>query len=69
MSAVERVDEVYLWMQGLSDYSQPPLLDVAQYIDFFRQILEVRHNVVPILVLVLINHRDSLSSMKNELPG
>ena len=68
MGVVERVDKVYLWLQGLSEYCQPPLLDVAQYIDLFRQILEVRRTVFH-PVPILINHRDSLFCMNNELLG
>ncbi|CAA7265830.1 unnamed protein product [Cyclocybe aegerita] len=37
---VERDDDVYLCMQPLWEYDDPPLLTVAHYIDLFRQILE-----------------------------
>ena len=40
-SGIQRDGEVYLCMQGLFEYNEPPLLTVAHYIDFFRQILEV----------------------------
>ncbi|KDR84956.1 hypothetical protein GALMADRAFT_204580 [Galerina marginata CBS 339.88] len=40
LRAVERDDKVYLCMQRLSEYNQPPLVNVAHYIDFFRQVLE-----------------------------
>ncbi|KAF8960990.1 hypothetical protein BDZ97DRAFT_1266200 [Flammula alnicola] len=35
--AVEREDYVFLCMQRLSEYNQPPFINVAHYIDFFRQ--------------------------------
>jgi len=38
--SVEKVDNVYLCLQQLSEYNQPPLMSVAHYIDFFRQMLE-----------------------------
>jgi hypothetical protein len=41
LEAVERADNVYLCLKRLSEYNQPPLVKVTQYIDFFRQILEV----------------------------
>ena len=41
LAAVERADDVYLCLKRLSEYNQPPLVKVAHYIDFFRQILEV----------------------------
>ena len=41
LEAVERGELVYLCMQRLLEYNQPPLLTVAHYIDFFRQVLEV----------------------------
>ncbi|KIM48234.1 hypothetical protein M413DRAFT_225673 [Hebeloma cylindrosporum] len=40
LEAVERGELVYLCMQPLLEYNQPPLLTVAHYIDFFRQVLE-----------------------------
>jgi hypothetical protein len=42
LAAVERGDYVYLCMKQLSEYDDPPLLTVEHYIDFFRQVLEVR---------------------------
>ncbi len=42
LSAVERNDRVYLCIRGLCKYDNPPLTTVAQYIDFFRQVLEVK---------------------------
>lgn len=41
LEAVEKGELVYLCMQRLLEYNQPPLLTVAHYIDFFRQVLEV----------------------------
>lgn len=41
LATVERADHVYLCLKRLSEYNQPPLVTVAHYIDFFRQILEV----------------------------
>ncbi|KAF5374146.1 hypothetical protein D9615_008826 [Tricholomella constricta] len=38
--AVERGDNVYLCMERLNPYDQPPFKTVANYIDFFRQMLE-----------------------------
>lgn len=55
MSIVERADQVYLCMEGLSEFGQPPLLNVAQYLDFFRQILEVRHKVA--YTATILNNR------------
>ena len=40
--AIEKDGQVYLFLQRLSNYIKPPLLNVAHYIDFFRQVLEVR---------------------------
>ncbi|KAF8807370.1 hypothetical protein BYT27DRAFT_7255987 [Phlegmacium glaucopus] len=40
LRAVERADDVYLCLQRLSEYNQPPLIRVSHYIDFSRQILE-----------------------------
>jgi len=31
---------VYLFMERLNEFNAPPMKTVAQYIDFFRQILE-----------------------------
>jgi hypothetical protein len=45
LSAVERNDRVYLCIQGLCKYDNPPLTTVAQYIDFFRQVLEVNPQI------------------------
>jgi hypothetical protein len=39
--AVERGDNVFLCMERLMEYNQPPFRTVANYIDFFRQVLEV----------------------------
>ncbi|KAG6844403.1 hypothetical protein H0H87_007162 [Tephrocybe sp. NHM501043] len=39
--AIERKDNVYLCMEQLNPCDQPPFKTVANYIDFFRQILEV----------------------------
>ena len=41
LCAVERGDEVYLCMEPLIKYNLPPFRTVANYIDFFRQTLEV----------------------------
>ncbi|KAG6909234.1 hypothetical protein DXG01_001416 [Tephrocybe rancida] len=38
--AVERKDDVYLCMERLHHYDQPSFKTVANYVDFFRQILE-----------------------------
>ncbi|KAG6860755.1 hypothetical protein C0995_007873 [Termitomyces sp. Mi166 len=38
--AVERDDNVYLCMERLNPFDQPPFKTVSDYIDFFRQILE-----------------------------
>ncbi|KAG5642309.1 hypothetical protein DXG03_003029 [Asterophora parasitica] len=38
--AVEREDAVYLFMERLNPYDQPPFKTVANYVDFVRQILE-----------------------------
>ncbi|PPR05714.1 hypothetical protein CVT26_008955 [Gymnopilus dilepis] len=38
--AIEKDGQVYLFLQRLSNYNKPPLLNVAHYIDFFRQVLE-----------------------------
>ncbi|KAF8168134.1 hypothetical protein B0H34DRAFT_792774 [Crassisporium funariophilum] len=40
LRAVERGEYVYLCMQRLHEYNQPDLTTVAQYLDFYRQILE-----------------------------
>jgi len=40
LSAVERDDNVFLCMERLIEYNQPPFKTVANYIDFFRQTLE-----------------------------
>lgn len=40
---VERGDWVYVCMEQLSEYNQPPLVTVEHYIDFFCQVLEVRY--------------------------
>ncbi|KAF8905551.1 hypothetical protein CPB84DRAFT_1771703 [Gymnopilus junonius] len=40
LRAIEKDDQVYLFLQGLSQYNKPPLINVAHYIDFFRQVLE-----------------------------
>ena len=50
LRTVEKVDNVYLCLQQLSEYNQPPLMSVAHYIDFFHQILEVFH---PLFLIVL----------------
>lgn len=42
LCAVERGDRVFLCMQRLVEYDQPPLKTIANYIDLFRQLLEVR---------------------------
>ena len=44
LRTVERVDNVYLCLQQLSEYNQPQLMSVTHYIDFFRQMLEVFHH-------------------------
>lgn len=41
LCAVEREDRVFLCMERLNPYDEPPFQTVANYIDFFRQILEV----------------------------
>lgn len=41
LSAVEREDVVFLCMERLMDYDQPSFETVANYIDFFKQTLEV----------------------------
>jgi hypothetical protein len=41
LCAVERDEDVYLCMDPLVEFDQPPMRTVANYIDFFRQILEV----------------------------
>lgn len=45
LHAVERGDFVFLCMQRFSAYNKPPLVTVAHYIDFFRQVLEVGHRL------------------------
>ncbi|KAF9468749.1 hypothetical protein BDZ94DRAFT_1246188 [Collybia nuda] len=40
LCAVEREDVVFLCMERLGPYYEPPFKTVANYIDFFRQILE-----------------------------
>jgi len=61
LRAVERADNVYLCLQRLSEYNQPPLVRVAHYIDFFRQILEVFHSLsVKVLCLIV---KKGLSSL------
>ncbi len=40
LKAIERDDRVYLCLQGLSDYDNPPFVTIAQYLDFCRQVLE-----------------------------
>ena len=40
---VERGDSVYFCMEQLSEYNDPPLITVEHYVDFFRQVLEVRY--------------------------
>ena len=49
LKAIERDDRVYLCMQGLSDYDDPPFVTIVQYLDFCRQVLEARSNF-------LLNH-------------
>lgn len=51
LGAVERADNVYLCFKRLSEYNQPPLVKVAHYIDFFRQILEVSHSLFSVCVI------------------
>jgi hypothetical protein len=41
LCALERGNKVYVFMERLMEYDQPPLKTVANYIDLFRQILEV----------------------------
>lgn len=41
LCAVERKDMVYLCMERLNPYDEPPFKTVANYIDFFKQVLEV----------------------------
>ena len=41
LCAVERGDKIFLCMERLVEYDQPPLKTVANYVDFFRQVLEV----------------------------
>lgn len=41
LCAVERGEHVFLCMQRLTEFNQPPFKTVANYIDFFRQCLEV----------------------------
>ncbi|KNZ78490.1 hypothetical protein J132_00670 [Termitomyces sp. J132] len=38
--SIERDDNVYLCMERLNPFDQPPFKTVSNYIDFFRQILE-----------------------------
>ncbi|KAG5634872.1 hypothetical protein H0H81_000461 [Sphagnurus paluster] len=38
--AVERGNDVYLCMERLNPYDQPPFKTIANYVDFFRQTLE-----------------------------
>ncbi|KAF4623570.1 hypothetical protein D9613_001778 [Agrocybe pediades] len=40
LGAVEKEDYVYLCLQRLSEYNDPPMLNVSHYIDFVRQMLE-----------------------------
>ncbi|KAJ7432181.1 hypothetical protein B0H11DRAFT_1890558 [Mycena galericulata] len=40
ISAVSRDERVFLCMQRLVEFNHPPLQTVANYIDFFRQVLE-----------------------------
>ena len=42
MGVVERGEWVYICMKQLSEYNNPPLVTVEHYVDFFRQVLEVR---------------------------
>ncbi|KAG6879831.1 hypothetical protein C0992_011114 [Termitomyces sp. T32_za158] len=44
--AVERDDNVYMCMERLNPFDQPPFKTVSNYIDFFRQVLEVKGNVL-----------------------
>lgn len=41
LCAVERGDRAYLCMERLLEFNQTPFKTVANYIDFFRQTLEV----------------------------
>lgn len=41
MHAVERDDTVYVFLEKSSQWDDPPLKRIGDYIDFFRQILEV----------------------------
>jgi len=41
MNAVEKDSYIYLCLQRLSDYNDPPMVNVSHYIDFVRQVLEV----------------------------
>jgi hypothetical protein len=41
LCAVSRDERVFLCMQRLVEFNQPPLQTVSNYIDFFRQVLEV----------------------------
>ncbi|KAG6868016.1 hypothetical protein C0993_008358 [Termitomyces sp. T159_Od127] len=42
--AVERDNNVYLCMELLNPFDQPPFKTVSNYIDFFRQVLEVKNH-------------------------
>lgn len=62
LRAVERADDVHLCLPRLSEYNQPPLLKVAHYIDFFRQILEVFYSPFLDVLYILLRVLKGLSS-------
>ena len=45
LAVVERENEAFLVMERLTAYDNPPFMTVANYLDFFRQVLEVSDNV------------------------
>jgi hypothetical protein len=50
---VERDSRVFVVMERLSAYDDPPFKTVANYVDLFRQMLEVRGTVFILLFHVL----------------
>ena len=58
LAVVERDNKAFLVMERLTSYDDPPFTTVANYIDFFLQVLEVSDNVpLPGFVLILCEIR------------
>jgi hypothetical protein len=59
LCAVEREDKIFLCMERLSPYDEPPFKTVANYIDFFRQVLEV--GFIAIRLWYMLSRRQGLT--------